>query len=450
MPTTTITPIPVNSGTLTLKNRSDMTYVHMGAGKFLMFYSQRNPNLVYAYVVNVTGLNTASPVSTNGPQFAFPSSNGNVRAWKMAANRVLVLLGNDLRVIDIDGSDNLTLRAANLPNAYNVNYLWKNSGGVDNSDTNDMGSMITATSLSDNVMMVFKRGTAFTTQANTNTSYYCFKITFDPVADTLTSVSQTSGNIHGAVSSSGHSRIIVKDIPNTTEKMITTPGSEGNSSETRNSNTVRLKDVRVMNADGLYTIMLHPDNNGTMYYSAGMTQVSSAGTKYSVHFVLPINRTTYIGFHDGCSFLTHTGSTPFASAKASVSPSDGTGSWNNYNKFSSSGEYTMVNDAILIDQYHALVLLTAPIVPTLGGGAKTAKEASGSSNFLRVVRFVDPNFTDVSSQTKVYNSIDLGVALSPDQPNMLHKVDENCFVFLSKKDTTEGNMQVVIKAIRAA
>ena len=69
---------------------------------------------------------------------------------------------------------------------------------------------------------------------------------------------------------------------------------------------------------------------------------------------------------------------------------------------------------------------------------------------MRVIRFVDPNFTDVSSQTRVYNSIDLGVALNPDQPNMLHKVEDNCFVFLSKKDTTEGNMQVVIKAIRAA
>lgn len=448
MPTTTVTPIPVNSGTLTLKSRSDMTYVHMGAGKFVMLYSQRNPNLVYAYVVNVTGLNTASPVTTNGPQFAFSSSNGNVRAWKMAANRILVLLGNDLRVIDIDGSDNLTLRAANLPNAYNVNYLWKNSLNLENTDSNDMGSMITATSLSDNVMMVFKRGN-WQTQG-INTPYYCcFKITFNPATDTLTSVDQTSGNIYNTVSNSaGYAKLIVKDIPNSTEKMITVSGCEGNTSESRNSNTLRLKDVRVMNSDGLYTNSLNPDS-GIMFYGAGMTQVASSGVRYAVHFVLPINRTNYIGFYDGCSFLTHTGSAPFT-PKQSVGTGDATGSWSRYNKFISSGENSVVNDAILIDEYHALVLMTAPINIATGGGAKLVRESAGNSNFLRVIRFVDPNFTDVSSQTRVYNSIDLGVALNPDQPNMLHKVEDNCFVFLSKKDTTEGNMQVVIKAIRAA
>lgn len=446
MPTTTVTPIPVNSGTLTLKNRSDMTYVHMGAGKFLMFYSQRNPNLVYAYVVNVTGLNTASPASTNGPQFAFPSSNGNVRAWKMAANRVLVLLGNDLRVIDIDGSDNLTLRAANLPNAYTANYLWKNTSGVENADTNDRGNTIAASALSDNVMMVFKRGTSFTSQNSEYNGYYPFRIVFDPVADTLTSTQINTGNILiGAVGSSiSYSRMSIKDLPGSTDKVVTITSTQDDSTSMRNGRTPRIQDVLVVNSAFSYVRCLNP-NSGSMTYNGPFTQ----NNQYAIHFVLPINSSNYLGFIDGCSTLRHTGSTPFT-PKSSYTTTDYSGSWGNYNKYSSSGEFTMVNDAILIDQYHALVLMSAPTAPTLANGVKTAKEAPGGSNFLRVIRLVDPNFTDVSSQTKVYNSIDLGVALNPDQPNMLHKVDENCFVFLSKKDTTEGNMQVVIKAIRAA
>lgn len=443
MPTTTITPIPYNGGTITLKNRADMTYVHMGAGKFVMLYSQRAPALTYAYVVNITGLNTATPAAANGPQFAFPNTNGQVRAWKMAENRILVLLGNDLRVLELDGSDNITMRAAALTGYYSAAYLWLNSSGVNNGEINDLGNMIHAHQLRDNEMQVFRRGNMATNQMAGATNWFVTKVVFNPTADTLTS-SASITTMTPPSGQNGYTRLQVKDIPNSTDKIVSVVGADNNASYSRMTSTPRIQDAWVVNDGGLIVRALDYRTAG-LIYSGAITN----GTAYAAHFILPMTATNYLGFVDGASFIRNVNSTPVA-PRTNVAVSDLKGEWTNYNKFLTNGENTMVNDAIVIDSSHVMMAISAPVDPSAAGSSKLAREATSKTNYLRIIKFVESNFVDVSPQTKTYTSVELGVALCPDQQNWFHKVDTNCYVFLSKSDTTEGNMQVTIKAIRAA
>ena len=444
MASTTITPIPYGSGTIDLAQQKDITTVFMGNNKFVNFYAQSNPNIVYAHVVNVSGLNGGTASATNGPQFAFPSPAARVRAWRMSDTRLMVLLGNDLRVLEIDGQDNIAMRSASLINYCTV-PLWRGANGA------------ASTSYTSEILTDIHQGAGLVVHRNTDTSMFVvmkanatpyssfnssvsssglFVVTFDPVADTLTSVKTNSlsetgfpqpqyGNSssqgYGIV---GHAHVRFADIPNSENKLIYMIGANsGNATITRIARSPYLYWAGVVTPTGQITL-LPTTGIPTTSYTADTPHITA---------VMPLGDNKYLGFTDARSFLYHNG-TQWSSSRTI---------------FASSGAEAFVTGAYAIDDtYFAITFAEAP-VNTATGSFRDTLNLLAANQYIRIVRYVDQNFAEVSPATETYTNFSMGVPLNI-EGKFMEKIGPNTLAYYTKSSATATDARINIRSIFGA
>lgn len=440
MATINITPIPYNGGTIDLTSRRDLTAVHLGAGKIVVLYGQSNPNMIFAHVVNTAGLNSASPTSANGPQFAFVSTasvGSRVRAWRMSPTRLMVLMGTDLRVLELDGSDNITMRAAAAVNFHSVSNLWSPLVGSSNDATYDAsgGGTITAIAVSTEAVLFGRRPAS-------GGSFTFNRVVFDPVADTLTISASLMTGFELPTGQNGGSRLRMADVPGSTNKMVYATASYANTTAAnRGTYSPRTGYVYLVNDQGMYT----RNYNITGKMSGNNNTTDAAGSR-QIHFIMPRSESELVGFHDGRSLTFHRGSTPIAVPTSSNISTNRSGEWATGSvTFASTGADSMVTNAIMMDDNHFLITMTAPIPNTESGGAIKSANGTAMVQYFRVGKIIDSNF--IMSNDANYTDNELGEPLNIDQDPLLWKIDNTTYAYLTKADATSNNMQIVVRSI---
>lgn len=435
MPTLTINPIPYNGGTIDLRSGRDHTIVHMGGGKFVMFYGQSNPSMIFAHTVNLTDAKSASPKTTFGPQIAFTSGGSRVRAWKLATNRILALFGNDLRVIDIDGDDGLTLRNAQLVN-FHVSALWNGVAG-DELANDYTGNSISASMSVENTVIFARR------QASTSTNFFTGRIVYDPVADSLTSTIVDALDLY----SSSKSHVLrVDNIPNTNGKIIYALTGPGPSNAQRATYTQRCETPIQTNELG-NIVRAYGTTNSNQSYGYSMND-----GMYPLQFVLArANGDELIGFQNARTAQFHTGSPLRSPTHWSGIRYQANGQWSTNRIIvsgASSDDNYFICGGTMIDENHAAIVSTGQtLLPSALNSAREVYNSPTRAQKLRIIKIFNRQYGEASDQTKVIETIPLGIPLNPDMGAMLYKIEEGVFAYISKADSTAGSMQLSIKTI---
>ena len=448
MATTNITPIPYNGGTLNLANRKDIATVWLSGSKFVTFYAQSNPNLVYAHVVNTTGLNGGTASASNGPQFAFSASSGRVRAWKLSANRLLVLLGSDLRVMEVDSSDNIVMKNAILANFFAAS-IWRganptstNSFSVETVAEAHGGAGISVQYAAENSVWIAAKisigGNYDTYTTNGNAAYATSGlsfITYDSTTDVL-SVSRVSNLASAPFTAppnpgTGQGVDLLIDtrfatIPNSNKVLIYCIGC--------NSSTSSAARGTVLSPRLMWAAVLTPA--GTIDYVLTATGNPSSNWTSDTPFITAmcaVSETVFLGFTDARSHLVYDRATTEAWSANRVT-------------FAVSGHNMMVTSAQMVDDTYALITFTDPVESTTAGSSRLSRNFRATNQYYRIVRYVDQTFSEVSPATEDYASFSLGVPMMIDQ-NQVERISPTTLVSYTKANATATDPKVTIRSI---
>ena len=107
----------------------------------------------------------------------------------------------------------------------------------------------------------------------------------------------------------------------------------------------------------------------------------------------------------------------------------------------------MVHHAVMLDDNHFAMVMSDSIDPTAVSSSSTAANSRTAQQYLRIVRYMDKNFSVVSTDTENYLGNPLGAPLNPDQEPMIWSLGGGAYAFVSKSDTTAGNVQLNIRTI---
>lgn len=413
MSTTPIPSIPYNGGTINIVGGENIFSVALSPTKIVNFYGQKNPNIIYATVVTVDGLEGGSVTSTNGPQYAFGSSDDRVRAWRMSDTRLFVMFGRDLRVMEIGADDEITLKNAILPN-FGPTYLWgnmlpNNTLVAESADGMSMGTYIQAKRFSDTKALFVTRN-ASQTDARV--------VTYDAAQDALSASS--TRNIYSSGWSGSHSEanlsLQIADIPGSSNKLvyITRAGDSGYRPTTaRNAADVGLDYAAIIN-----------DSNSIVRTLGGIPRSSTYNdANPNIQRLIPLSETKFIGICDA--------------GRAKIYSETGFG---NVVTFATDGRLSLISDAVMLDDTYFMIAATADVPVTEHGGNATMRE-----NFLRIVRYVDDTFMEVTPFTATLN-YSLGKPLTPDG-NVLTKIGPFTVFTNQKTNSVATDASVTIKSI---
>lgn len=441
MSTTQITQIPYGGGTLNLAQQKEVTTVYMGNNKFVNLYAQSNPNIVYAHVVTVSGLSGGTASSTTGPQFAFAASAGRVRAWKVAANRLFVLMGNDLRVLETDASDNIVMKNAVLTNYVGV-PLWRGANGSNTASTEMLadahqGAGFTGHRAADNAMyFVMKIDTTnYMTFGNSTSNSGLSFVAYDPQTDAFTSserivaftgTNYPMGTFTAANGVDGMAHVRFADIPNSPNKLMYMVGAASSTINTTRTgaNTPRLFWANVLSPSGSVLKHISMTGNPTTNYSSETPYITA---------ILPLGDDKFVGFTDSKSFLYH----------------DGNQWLSNRVIFATSGTEAVVTGAYTIDGTYCAITFSAPVDGAVSGSARASKNAIAQNQYLRIVRIVDGSFAEVSPATENYANFSLGVPLNI-EGNFIEKIGPNTLAYYTKANGTVTDPRINIRSIFGA
>lgn len=428
MSSTAINTIPYNGGTISIMG-ADICSVSISATKTVVFYAQSNPNVIYAHVVNVTGLEGGTPTAVNGPQFAFGSTAARVRAYRMTATRLFVLMGSELRVIDIDANDNLILRNA-TNDVLNSTGLWVGAGTTSNVITFEtpanmnQGTTFAAIRLTDDKILISARSAAsYTHQFSV--------LTYDATLDTFTRVSNTAAmsSADNESFSDTYCEMRLAAIPgsaNILAYMVTRRGYI-NSQLARSTSTQHVELASVI------------DTNGRFVRNFNLPSVSAyVQADPPVTALVPVSESVLLGVRDGKSLRVHTGSTAVSPTNTNVSKS---GSFGTPVTFASNGEDAIVTHAEMINGDYFIMSMTPALAPTA-----TGLNIGFESQTVRIVRYVDATFSEVVESSQDISANSLGVPLNPDGPKF-QRVGEYTFFFPTKTSTQITDTRVSLRSI---
>ena len=424
MSVTTINTIPYNGGTIALHG-SDITSVALTNTKFVQFYAQNNPAIVYAHVVNTTGLEGGTATSTNGPQFAFGAAIARIRAWKIASNRLVVLIGNDLRVLEIAADDTIAMKAAKLTAAdlgslqsmLTENMIDSSNAVADAADGMNAGSYFKAFSANDNQLVIAMRSLRYG-GATIQT------ITYNPSTDVFTKSSAVNADFTYNNNFNPSYDLIFAKIPSSTNILVYTVGTIA------------------QNAYG-YVKGVKPLLQQAAVYnptSATFIRLFNVANGRDVTGIAALSDTQLIGFVDGSSYRIHTGSTA-VNVTTSTSTGGGTGSFGNAVTFSSTGGNRVCTHAEMISDSYILTTISEPVTTAVNGYSTRA-----GKQYLRIIRYVDSSFMEVIQSNQDIALSELGVPLNMEMP-MVEKVGQYTFVFKSKANSTITDTKINLRSI---
>lgn len=173
MPTLTFSPSILEGGTLNLLN-SDSHICALSDTRFFMLFSQRTPNYTFAVVSDVSNIRSSSPTITNTKQTLLePAILQRCRTWKLSNSRVLALMGNNLRVLEVDSAGNTTFKNAQIA-SFHTYTLW----GTQAHATLGTGENLYGVHIKENTVWFIQR-------ISTTSAIYFFKVVYNPSTDTL-------------------------------------------------------------------------------------------------------------------------------------------------------------------------------------------------------------------------------------------------------------------------
>lgn len=425
MSVTTINTIPYNGGTIALHG-SDITSVALTNTKFVQFYAQNSPAIVYAHVVNTTGLEGGTATSTNGPQFAFGAAVSRIRAYKIATNRLMVLIGNELRVLEVAADDTITMKAAkltasdlpNLPSMITENMIDSGTSAFDVVDAMNAGSYVKAFSANENQLVIAIRSLRYGGAS-------LYTVTYNPSTDVLTKGAASAVDLPYNNNFYQSFDLIFAKIPASTNILVYTVGTSSASNDYcfAKGNKPTLQQAAVYN----------PSTSSFIRHF----NVSTNGR--NVTGIVALSETQLIGFVDGSSYKVHTGST--AANNSTSLTTGGTGSFGNAVTFSSTGANRVCTHAEMISDSYILTTISEPVTATVNGYS-----VRGGKQYLRIIRYVDASFMEVIQANQDIALSELGVPLNMEMP-MVEKVGQYTFVFKSKANATITDTKINLRSI---
>lgn len=450
MAVTTLTPIPYNGGSLNITKR-DICAVHLDTNRFVTFYAQGNPHIVYGCVMTVDGLKGGVPSVTQGPQFAFSATDFRVRAWRFAPGRLLVLLGNTMRVIDIDEQNNMALKNAALNNILLSQYgLWRcNTSSTDLTLSSDLaatdivsGPYLNVHVSQDNVALILGRyhsssGAKILASNQAYNAGGVHRINYNEETDTLTMTGMswvydtTMENLVGTSTALRDTHYDVKfvAIPNSPNILAYVVAAASGSTSLRGSNTAAAPKVvggTILTPNGEAVRRIYMTGAPTANYgSTGLPPVMA---------LVPVSEQLILGICDAKTLVTWTPTSPTA------------GTWSaNRVTFALDGAECVPTFAEMIDDTYFIIAYTDPMPGNTATQAE-AKNAKAVDHYVRICRYVSPTFVETSPGTATYNAIPLGKSLNFDLP-VLSRMDDKTYVHFSKTDVSGTNTQVTIRSI---
>lgn len=443
MSVTNIPSIPYNGGTINLRAK-ELTSVALSPTKFVNFYLQTNPNLLFAHVVNVTGLEGGEATSVNGPQFAFGAPATNVRAWAVSNTHILALIGNTLRVFEIDENDEITMTSAKLSIGWGV--FWGHSVKTSPYSTTYIDTYDDPANMNRGQLLVgyVHKGSLFLALRELNTTrdrsyWHIVKINYDSSTNTLTSRA-TVTNIEGGgyyykdpiASYYTFSDIRFKSIPGSDNFLVTIVNNGEQADYTRQQNSPYLYAAKVINNDGYIIRDLNvASNRGAQSWNG--TDVPP------VMDMVAMSDNMFIGLIDGGRMRVHAGSTQHAPSSSQGSV---TGSFSGTAfPFAQTARGSLITHAEAINGSYFLMVLTAPV----------AKESQTTNmrmmdQYYRIVRFVDADFSEIIESSIVLEDNFLGKAVNFDQ-QLLQRLGEYTFLFKSKASASETDPRITLRTI---
>lgn len=423
MSVTNINTIPYNGGTIALHG-VDITSVALSATKFVHFYAQATPNLIYAHVVNTTGLEGGTASSTNGPQFAFGASSTRIRAWKIAEGRLMVLIGSEMRVMEIAGDDTITMKAAKLT-ATDLGVQpqqWENSTGSSAFATDvlagmSVGTYFKAISVVDNQLIAVVRSQRIMTIAQ------IFAINYNASTDVLTKANGASITIDNNGYKTPSFDFLFAKIPSSSNVVVYTVGTPNANFNYAYTNGVKpiLQQAAIFNPT-----------------AGNFVRTFSVTGGENVTAIIATSETQLIGFVDGAAFKVHSGSTAATSSSLNAG---GTGSWGSAVTFSTTGTNRVCTHAEMLNDSYILTTISDEVAPTVNGySVRLGKQ------YMRIVRFVDTTFAEVIEANQNIAQSELGTPLNCDMP-MVEKVGQYTFVFKSKANATVTDTKINLRSI---
>lgn len=361
--------IPYNGGSL----QSGFMQSHscyLGGGKVVNVAAQSTPNYLFCWVSNNTNFTSGTFTSANasarvlmqGTQI--PSNLLMIRLFKLTATSVLLVMNNNLYVITLDANDNPTLKNATITNYWTVGNggasLCGNAPSYATSSTvySAQGSAFQGFYARDNVVY-----TAVASVSGSTTTVLYKKLTYDPVADTLTTATIYT---HTATAS----------VPLVRSELIDIPGS-----------TTKLLYLRLQASSGAVNQVL-----GAAYVAWSVlidandvttsVPLNSAG---GVQTLCPLSTTNILGFTGSRTYYTYNGT-----------------AWNqNLAYFGANGNTTTTSPLMVtlpIDSNYFLMISTLVTSP---GQNSNPTDLSGQNVpiYYKIGRFIDNQFGQTSQST---------------------------------------------------
>lgn len=372
-----LTPIPYNNGALQV-GLHQTHYCMMSQTQILNVVAQTNPNYVYAWVTNITNL-ASGTFSSSIPKMravlhatstpAAPSSIAGLRVFRLTADSALLVVNGTACVLKIDGTGDIALmKATATVSTYQSPYnSATNSYAYPSSSTEAaVGSYWQVFPVRDNVVYVADR------MNNNYLSLTLRKLTYDPIADTLTFATIANGFYNSGTINTGpysYSRHYLVGIPGTTKNLFY---SKINPAGANNS----------ANANGAYVC-----------YAAILDATNDAQTALDlpaqfIQSMVALTPTTILGFTSNKAYLTRTNGT-WNTTPAVFCPNGGTGA---------------VWHAEALDANY-FALWTA----SFSAGSDITSQSQQFGLAMRIGRFVDAGFGQTSTNTSTGEGLGVSV-----------------------------------------
>ncbi|RYF20049.1 MAG: hypothetical protein EOO77_08840 [Oxalobacteraceae bacterium] len=377
----TLSPIPYNGGTIT-SNFMGHHYTELSTGKYIHVSHQINPNYVFAYINNTTNLKSGTFTTANAPMRvicsqsttpAAPSVATNIRLWKLSANRVLMLMGAALYVLEVGGNDDISVKSATIAGfqntfiVLNASYFTSPPNG-----SNVYGSYYQGWYVRDNVVYI-----ALRSNTSSNLTATLKKIVYDPSADTLTQTTITTLNSATTTGNVAFWRCYLQSIPGSTKKLFSM----------RNS----------LNLGTFFSATI----SGSQFID-GVTDVAGqtiGAAPNSLYAMVPLSDSTVLGISSTQTPTYYTWTGAGWGSQTAVYNSVGNNS------------YPIVQAEALDSNYFITVMTNIQ-----------TDIFANPQLWIRISRFVDPTFGQTSTVTS--SSIGLAVAINshaaPDQDFVMH------------------------------
>ncbi len=435
MSTTVINTIPYNGGALKIANK-EIHSVAISATKMVKLYVQENPNLVYAHVVNVTGLEGGTPTFTNGPQAAFGANGVRVRAWKATDTRLFVMMGTEMRVLNIASDDSITITNARLTVLSANQGLWAdivsgNTFAYERPTLMSQGVMFAAHNVANNTLIMASRSTPHTNSFEVSTLFY------NEQTDTFTTLgSFTTPSLGNATYSDPWMEPHFVSIPNSHNTLFYVTGIEAyvTASFARENGQVSVRQGAVLDNQGRVVRHLNMASNTPTFLANNDAQPP-------ISAMCALDETTFIGICDGRSLRVHSGSTT-QTPSYSMSTNSASGTFGSTVIFSGNGQLAMPTHAQALNSSYFIVTMTGPIA----ANSNTQLHLKMQPVYARIIRYVDPSFSEVvPASVKIEDNL-LGVPLCPDGAP-LERVGEYTLLFKSKTNASLTDTAINIRSI---